>query len=41
MVNDKYTERERLSMALWDSLCEMVPATKEERDGNYGIPGSG
>ena len=32
MVNDKYTERERLSMALWDSLCEMVPATKEERE---------
>lgn len=31
MVNDKYTERERLSMALWDSLCEMLPATAEER----------
>lgn len=32
MINDKYTERERLSMALWDALCEMVPATKEERN---------
>lgn len=32
MVNDKYTERERLSMALWDSLCELLPATKEERE---------
>lgn len=31
-INDKYTERERLSMALWDALCEFLPATKEERE---------
>lgn len=31
-INDKYTERERLSMALWDTLCDMLPATKEERE---------
>lgn len=31
-INDKYTDRERLSMALWDALCDMLPATKEERE---------
>lgn len=32
MINDTYTDRERLSMALWDALCDMLPATAEERE---------
>lgn len=30
-VMNTYTERERLSMALWDALCDMLPATADER----------
>ena len=30
-VMSTYSERERLSMALWDTLCDMLPATEEER----------
>lgn len=30
-IMSAYSERERLSMALWDALCDMLPATADER----------
>lgn len=30
-INTHYTKRELVSMALWDQLCELTPATKEDR----------